>query len=75
MLQSEPGKALRAWTEIDHDVTDQAPFVAIANTVRWWLTSERVGNYQNGDISARAAAEPDVGQLTLRAASPRPWAR
>ncbi len=28
MLQSEPGRALRAWTEIDQDVTDQAPFVA-----------------------------------------------
>ncbi len=45
------GSALRAWTEIDHDVTDQAPLVALANPVRWWLTSERVGNYQNGDIT------------------------
>ena len=51
MLQSEPGRALRAWTEIDQDVTEQAPFVAYANLVRWWLTSERVGNYQNGDIT------------------------
>ena len=34
MLQSEPGRALRAWTEIDQDVTDQAPFVACANLVR-----------------------------------------
>ena len=51
MLQSEPGRALRAWTEIDHDVTDRAPFVALANNIRVWLTSERVGNYQNGDIT------------------------
>ena len=51
MLQSEPGRALRTWTEIDHDVTDQAPLVAIANNVRVWMTSERVGNYQNGDIT------------------------
>ena len=51
MLQSEPGRALRTWTEIDHDVTDQAPFVAIANFVKVWMTSERVGNYQNGDVT------------------------
>ena len=50
MLQSEPGQALRAWTEIDQDVTDQAPFVAWETNIRVWMTSERVGNYQNGDI-------------------------
>ena len=51
MLQSEPGRALRAWTGIFHDVTDRAPFVAYSNNVRVWLTSERVGNYQTGDIT------------------------
>jgi hypothetical protein len=50
MLQSEPGEALRAWTAIDHDLTDLAVLVPLANPVRWWLTSERVGNYQTGDI-------------------------
>jgi ABC-type transport system substrate-binding protein len=50
MLRSEPGRALRAWTRIDRDVTGQAPFVALNNNVRIWLTSERVGNYQPGDI-------------------------
>ena len=51
MLQSEPGRALRAWTEIDQDVTDQAPFVASEPPSRVWMTSERVGNYQTGDIT------------------------
>ncbi|MEP6817432.1 MAG: BTAD domain-containing putative transcriptional regulator [Marmoricola sp.] len=48
MLQTEPGAALRAWAKIDRDVTDQAPLVPIANDVNWWITSERVGNYQSG---------------------------
>jgi YVTN family beta-propeller protein len=51
LLRSDPGRALRAWTEIDKDLTDLAPFVAVGNGVRMWLTSERVGNYQNGDIT------------------------
>jgi hypothetical protein len=51
MLQSEPGRALRAWTEIDQDVTDRAPFVAWETNVRVWMASERVGNYQHGDIT------------------------
>jgi len=51
LLQSAPGKALRAWTEIDHDVTDLAPVVPILNTFRWWLTSDRVDNYQTGDVN------------------------
>jgi peptide/nickel transport system substrate-binding protein len=51
MLQSEPGQALRAWTEIDRDVTDLAPFVAYSNNIRVWLSSERVGNYLTGDIT------------------------
>jgi len=50
MLRSQPGQALRAWTDIDQDVTDRAPLVAWENNTRAWLTSERVGNFQNGDI-------------------------
>jgi hypothetical protein len=49
VLQSEPGRALRAWTEIDQEVTDQAPFVAWETNQRVWLASERVGNYQDGE--------------------------
>ena len=52
MLQTEPGRALRAWTEIDQDVTDRGPVGgAVAELSEWWLTSERVGNYQNGRTS------------------------
>ena len=51
MLQSEPGRALRIWTSIDRTLADDAPFVAIANFVRCWLTSERVGNYLKGDVT------------------------
>jgi ABC-type oligopeptide transport system substrate-binding subunit len=48
LLQTEPGRAVRAWTRIDHDVTDQALLLPIDNRVDWWITSERVGNYQTG---------------------------
>jgi hypothetical protein len=51
ILQSEPGRALRDWAQIDHDVTDRAPFVAWETNSRVWMTSERVGNYQNGDVT------------------------
>ena len=29
-------------------VTDQAPLVPVTNDVNWWVTSERVDNYQSG---------------------------
>jgi ABC-type transport system substrate-binding protein/DNA-binding SARP family transcriptional activator/DNA-binding beta-propeller fold protein YncE len=48
LQQTEPGAALRAWSRIDRALTDQAPMVPTANLILWWLTSERVGNYQNG---------------------------
>jgi ABC-type oligopeptide transport system substrate-binding subunit len=48
LQQTEPGAALRAWSRIDRELTDQAPMVPTANLILWWLTSERVGNYQNG---------------------------
>lgn len=47
-LQTDPGAALRTWTVIDREVTDQAALVPVANDVNWWVTSERVGNYQSG---------------------------
>ncbi len=58
MLQTDPAEALRAWTEIDRAVTDQAPLVPVANPVIWWITSDRVGNYQPG--------AQDVGPLLSR---------
>ncbi len=48
MLQADPGAALRAWTSISREITDQAPIVPVANDVNWWFTSERVSNYQSG---------------------------
>ena len=57
-----PGAALRAWTDIDRDVTDQAPLVPVTNSVNWWVTSERVGNYQSGKRDHR----PLMSQLWLR---------
>ena len=33
---------------IDRAFTDRAPLVPFANYVIWWITSERLGNYQNG---------------------------
>ena len=62
MLQTEPGAALRAWTEIDRALTDQAPLVPVSNVVIWWITSERVGNYQNGGD----ANGPLLSQLWVR---------
>jgi ABC-type transport system substrate-binding protein/DNA-binding SARP family transcriptional activator len=47
-LQTDPAAALRMWTRIDHDVTDQVAVVPVTNDVNWWVTSERVGNYQGG---------------------------
>ena len=47
-MQTDPGAALRAWTSINREVTDQAPLVPVSNDVNWWVTSERVGNYQGG---------------------------
>jgi len=47
-MQADPAAALRAWTAIDREVTDQAALVPVSNDVNWWVTSERVGNYQGG---------------------------
>jgi hypothetical protein len=61
-LQPEPGAALREWTDIERELTDQAPLVAVANSVGTWVTSEQVGNYQPGaqDIG------PLLSQLWVR---------
>jgi peptide/nickel transport system substrate-binding protein len=55
MLQSDPGRALRTWTAIDRKVTDEAALMPVQNSVDWWVTSKRVGNYQS--------SERDVGPL------------
>jgi YVTN family beta-propeller protein len=44
----EPGDpaAARLWIKIDHDLTDQAPWLSFANGVTIEVKSPRVGNYQ-----------------------------
>ena len=44
---SEPGTASRLWAKIDHELTDQAPWVPFANQVVLEVKSTRLGNYQN----------------------------
>jgi YVTN family beta-propeller protein len=61
-MQTDPGAALREWTEIDRAATDQAPLVPVTNDVNWWVTSERVGNYQTGSQSIG----PLLSQLWVR---------
>ena len=48
MMETEPGKALAMWAEIDRELTDEAPLVPVLNPVDWWITSGRVDNYKNG---------------------------
>ncbi len=48
MLQSDPGAALRAWTRIDREMTDEAALVPVSSFDDWWLSSKRIGNYQSG---------------------------
>lgn len=50
-LQStDPGAALRAWTQIERATTDQAPLVPTVNQIESTLLSARVGNYQSNQI-------------------------
>ena len=50
MLQTDPGAALRAWTEIAPDAHRRRPpsWPVCQLPSSTWLTSERLGNYQNG---------------------------
>ena len=43
---SNPGAAANAWSRIDQQLTDQAPWLALYNPRENVLTSPRVGNYQ-----------------------------
>jgi peptide/nickel transport system substrate-binding protein len=44
---TDPGEARRRWTEIDHAVTDEAPWVTLGPEVTFHYTSSKVGNYQS----------------------------
>jgi ABC-type transport system substrate-binding protein/DNA-binding SARP family transcriptional activator len=41
-----PGAASEAWSRIDHEITDEAPWVPLYNLRQNIATSSRVGNYQ-----------------------------
>jgi peptide/nickel transport system substrate-binding protein len=43
---SDPRRATLLWTKIDHEITDQAPWVAYMNPGWTQLLGEGVGNYQ-----------------------------
>jgi ABC-type transport system substrate-binding protein len=60
--QTDPGPARREWTAIDRAATDDAPLVPLTNDVNWWITSDRVGNYQTGSQSIG----PLLSQLWVR---------
>jgi len=61
-MGADPAAALRAWTEIDRAATDRAALVPVTNDVNWWLTAERVGNFQTGSQSIG----PLLSQLWVR---------
>lgn len=43
---SDPGSANRAWSEIEHDLVDDAALVSVANPISTFVVSERAGNVQ-----------------------------
>ncbi len=43
---ADPGAAATLWTKVDHDITEQAPFVFLQNPRNATLVSRRVGDYQ-----------------------------
>lgn len=47
---TDPGDALRAWTQIDRAITDEAAIVPAVNQIDWWFVSTRVRNYQSSEI-------------------------
>lgn len=47
---TDPGRANRAWADVQHRVVDGAPVVFGATTRDVWYTSPRVGNYQQAEI-------------------------
>jgi ABC-type oligopeptide transport system substrate-binding subunit len=44
---TDPGAALRAWTEIDRTISGEAPVVPVVNPIFSTFVSARVGNYQS----------------------------
>jgi YVTN family beta-propeller protein len=57
---TNPAAASRAWTRIDHEVTDQAAWVPLVNSTVFDLVSRRVRNYES------TPAGPLVDQFWVR---------
>ena len=48
---TDPAAALRAWTQIDQTLTDEAAIVPMVNIINSWFVSARVGeNFQSNQI-------------------------
>jgi YVTN family beta-propeller protein len=47
LMATDPGAALRAWTEIDRTISDEALVVPVVNPIASTFVSARVGNYQS----------------------------
>jgi hypothetical protein len=43
---TDPGASSRLWTQVDREITDQAPWISFVNGVVLEVKSNRVGNYQ-----------------------------
>lgn len=43
----DPAASHQLWSELDHDLVDRAPWVALGNTIWTSLVSERLGKYQS----------------------------
>lgn len=46
MQLTDPAASHYAWSELEHDLVDRAPWVPLGNTIRTILVSQRLGNYQ-----------------------------
>jgi len=61
LMATDPGEALRAWTEIDRTVTNEALIVPMFNKKSPTFVSARVGNYYSNQ-----ALGPLLSQLWVR---------
>jgi YVTN family beta-propeller protein len=61
LMATDPGAALRAWTEIDRTISDEALVVPFVNPIFSTFVSARVGNYQSNQTIG-----PLLSQLWVR---------
>ena len=60
LARTDPGEARREWTDVDHAVTDAAPWVPLCDSAQVDFVSTKVGNYQSN------AAGPVFDQIWIR---------